>query len=83
MPVYDVRNKKTKKTKHLGLLSIAEGEQWIKDNPDWEIVIGAPLIHPGHGLGLKSARTDETFKEKLKQIDKSTPGNTLSDYAKF
>ena len=77
-----VRNKKTKKTKTVEL-SITEMDQWEKDNPDWEIVIGAPLIHTGGGLGLRSTRTDDTFKDKLRQIDKATPGNTLRDYAKF
>ncbi len=79
---YKIRNKKTKKTKSIEI-SMAEVDIWENDNPEWEIVIGKPLIHSGTGLGLKSARTDETFKDKLREIDKKSPRNTLRDYAKF
>ena len=74
---YTIRNKKNpEKTKSLEIL-ISEVDQWEKDNPNWEIVIGAPLVHTGGGLGLKSMRTDESFRSRLKQIDKAFPGNTL------
>jgi len=61
---------------------INEMEDYQKEHPNEEVLCGAPGIHSGIGLGLKSGRNDETFKEKLRQIDKAHPGNTLSNYTK-
>lgn len=83
MPIYTAINKQSKKTKELGFMSISEMEEWRKSHLHWEILCGAPLIHSGAGLGLKSMRGDEVFKDKLRQIDKKNPGNNLRDYAKF
>lgn len=64
-------------------MSISEMEEYEKQHPEEEVMCGAPLLHSGGDLGLKSARTDEAFKDKLREIDKRSPGNTLGDYAKF
>ena len=61
-------------------IPMSEVDEWKTKNPRWEIIIGAPLIHSGGGLGLKSARTDEHFKDKLREIDKQHPRNTLKDF---
>lgn len=63
-------------------MSIAEMEQWEKDNPGWEVLCGAPLIHPGGDLGLKSNRTTNMFDDKIKEIKKHNPRNTIGNYIK-
>ena len=79
---YTIRNKKTRKTKSLEI-PISEVDQWEAGNQDWEIVIGAPLIHSGIGLGLKSAQTEEVFRDKVRETAKKNPRNTLNNYVKF
>lgn len=64
-------------------MSISEMEEWQKKNPKWEIACGAPLIHTGGSLGLKSMRNDESFRDAIREIDKKSPRNTLRDYVKF
>ena len=78
---YTIRNKKTGKIQKKQVeMAISEVDQWKIDNPTLEIVIGAPLIHTGGGLGLKSMRTDDGFKSRIKEIKKNFPGNTLNRY---
>jgi hypothetical protein len=81
MPNYNVINRKTKKEKTI-FMSIKEMEQWEKDNPDWNVLCGAPLIHPGGDLGLKSAQPSSDFTDKIKEIKKKNPRNTIGDYIK-
>ena len=82
MPSYNVKNKKTGKITEI-FMGISEMEQYKLDHPNVEILCGAPLIHSGAGLGLRSMRGDQHFKDKLKAIDKANPGNTLNQFAKF
>lgn len=63
-------------------MSMTEMEQWEKDNTGWEVLCGAPLIHPGGDLGLKSARPDSGFTDKIKEIKKNNPNNTIGNYIK-
>ena len=77
---YQIRNKRSKKIVKEIELPMSEVDEWKKKNPTLEIVIGAPSIHSGTGLGLKSMKTDETFKNKIKQIDKTFKGNTLRQF---
>lgn len=77
MPIYNAIHKRTKKTKEF-FLSISELDKWEKDNPDWEVLCGAPGIHSGGGLGLKSLQSDEGFRDKLREIHKHSPNNTLA-----
>lgn len=79
---YQARHKRNKTIKEIEL-SISEVDQWEKDNPAWEIVIGAPGIHSGGGLGLRSMQSNEGFKDRVREIDKSFPGNTLKNYVDF
>lgn len=76
MPTYSIIHKKTKKTKTI-FMSISEMEKWQKKHSQWEILCGSPIIHTGRGLGLKSMQTDEGFRDKLREIDKHSPNNTL------
>lgn len=79
MPTYKVIHKKTKKVKEV-FMPISELDEWERSNPKWEVMPGKPLIHSGNDLGLKSIRTDETFRDKLRELDKKNPGNTLRNY---
>jgi hypothetical protein len=58
-------------------MNISELDEWKESNPEWEVLCGAPLIHSGAGLGLKSLQSDDGFRDKLREIDKRSPGNTL------
>jgi hypothetical protein len=83
MPTYNVIHKKTKKVKQL-FMSISEMLEWEKAHPNYEVLCGSPLIHSGGGLGnLKSTKPDEGFKDKIREIAKKSPGNTLGNYVKF
>jgi hypothetical protein len=80
MPTYTARHLKTLEEKDLGLLSFSEMEEWKKENPEWEIACGKPLLHSGIGLGLKTARNDDSFKDHIKKIKMNNPGNTIDNY---
>ena len=63
MPIYPVKNNKTGEEQTLNM-TIANYEQWRKDNPDWTRDWSDPSTLPGTGeVG--------DFKDKLK---KSHPG---------
>jgi len=78
MPTYRIKNKKSGKVKEL-FMSISEMETYEKEHPNEEVLCGAPLLHTGGGLGLRSTQTDESFREKLRTIDKKHPGNNFRD----
>ena len=65
MPNYNVRNKKTGKVKIIEM-SMSEMDQYEKDNPQMEIMCGAPLIHSGTGL----KKPDQGFRDVLRTIKK-------------
>lgn len=65
MPNYNVRNKKTGKVKIIEM-TMAEMDQYEKDNPQMEIMCGAPLIHSGTGL----KKPDQGFRDVLRTIKK-------------
>jgi hypothetical protein len=81
MPTYSIIHKKTKKITQK-FMSISEMEEWKKQHPNHEVLCGAPLIHPGGGLGLNIQKNDENFTSRIKQIKKNFPGNTLDRYVK-
>ena len=68
MPIYTVENKKTKKEKEV-IMPYSEKEQWLKDNPGWHFIIGAP--------GIISQRSDRNlpdgFKDKMREAKKLHP----------
>lgn len=75
MPTYQVRHKKTGKV-HEMFCSISEMEQYEKDHPNHEVIIGLPGIHSGIGLGVR--KNDQGFKDVLRQIKKNHPGSTVN-----
>lgn len=78
MPIYDFQNKVTGEVIEK-IFSISSMEQYLKDNPDMEIVISGlpPLIDP---LRLGLVKPPTGFSEVLRNIDKRTPGSTMSKY---
>lgn len=81
MPLYDFKNKDTGEIFERRM-SIAEKEQYLKDNPNIESVISGtpPLVDPVR-LGIRT--TDQGFKEVLQRIHEKTPGSTLNKVAKI
>jgi hypothetical protein len=73
MPYYTIINKHTKETRE-ELMSISEMEQFEKDNPDFEILCGAPRVAYSTGTKIK---TDNEFKDRLREIKKSHFGSTI------
>jgi hypothetical protein len=80
MPLYDFRNKDTGEVFEK-FMSIAAKEEYIKDNPNIESMLGMnPLIDPVR-LGIHKA--DNGFKEVLQRIHEKTPGSTLNKTSKY
>lgn len=81
MPTYNFRNKKTGET-NSDIMKIAEMEQFIQDNPDWEVDItqSFPAMHSGMGLGLR--KPDEGFKDLLGEMKKvhNKRGGKVDDF---
>jgi len=70
-----MRHRKTGEEKIL-FMSISESEQWEKDNPEWEIQCGAPII----GYNVYSLKPTGHLKETIAEMKKKIPGNTLNKY---
>jgi hypothetical protein len=80
MPLYDFKNKDTGEVFEK-FMSIAAKEEYIKDNPNIESMLGMnPLIDPVR-LGIHKA--DNGFKEVLQRIHEKTPGSTLNKTSKY
>jgi hypothetical protein len=76
---YSIREKKNPKNVKALELPMAEVDEWEKKNPEWEIIIGAPMI-VSSVAGAKSMKTQDSFKDKIKTIDQQHPGNTLRNF---
>lgn len=73
MPTYRFRNKKNGKVKE-EFMFISEMEEFLKDNPNWNIQI-QPVAIVGE-IGEKSKRLPEGFKDVLRNMkDKHPHGN--------
>jgi hypothetical protein len=80
MPLYDFKNKDTGEVFEK-FMSIAAKEEYIKENPNIESMLGMnPLIDPVR-LGIHKA--DNGFKEVLQRIHEKTPGSTLNKTSKY
>ena len=80
MPLYDFKNKDTGEVFEK-FMSISAKEEYIKDNPNIESMLGMnPLIDPVR-LGIHKA--DNGFKEVLQRIHEKTPGSTLNKTSKY
>lgn len=75
MPIYTIVNKKTKRpNKQTRKMTISEMEEFEKKNPHLEIVPGAPMIC----YHYTSMHPSDAFRDRLKEIKKSHPGNTIN-----
>lgn len=80
MPLYDFKNKETGEVFEK-FMSISAKEEYLKENPNIESMLGInPLIDPVR-LGVRKA--DNGFKEVLQRIHEKTPGSTLNKTSKY
>lgn len=75
MPLYDFKNKDTGETFEK-MMSISAKEEYLKDNPNIESVLGMPPLIDPVRLGIR--KTDSGFKEVLQRIHEKTPGSQLN-----
>ena len=70
MPLYDFKDKETGEiiTK---MIKIADRDQFLKDNPNLESIISAPLITTGDSNALKKA--GDGWKEVQSRIKSGLP----------
>ena len=83
MPTYDFENKKTGEVFEK-MMTIADKEQYLKDNPDIQQLLGMPKIVSGAD-GIR--RTDDNFRDVLREIDKKhkggRKGNNMNKHSNF
>ena len=77
MGKFNFRNKKTGRIV-VKDMTIAEAEQFEKDNPNLEWLCGAPKICDAHRVGLK--KPDDGFRDRLKDIKKSHRGSKINTF---
>lgn len=75
MPIYTFRDKESLE-EFDKFMKIADREQFLIDNPNLEVVIGAPAIADSVRIGVKKA--DNGFKEVLQKIHSKTAGSKLN-----
>ena len=80
MPTYSFKDVDTGDvTEHI--MKISDLDQFKKDNPNLQQVLGAPGLHSGQGLGKKP---DQSFRELLSHIkkgnSKGTSKSTINDW---
>lgn len=80
MPLYDFRNKETGEVFEK-FMSISAKEDYLKDNPNIESMLGMNALIDPVRLGVR--RADNGFKEVLQRIHEKTPGSTLNKTSKY
>lgn len=77
MPVYTFEHKKTKKQK-TETMTIAQMEEYLKENPLWFVVI-QPLGVRDNFVASRHTNIpiDSDFKSLLSNIKKENPGSTV------
>lgn len=80
MPLYDFRNKETGEVFEK-FMSIAAKEEYLKENPNIESMLGMNALIDPVRLGVRKA--DNGFKEVLQRIHEKTPGSTLNKTSKY
>jgi len=75
MPIYPVINNKTGEKKELNL-TIANYEQWRKDNPDWDKDWNAGCASEMYG----NPKMSDGFKEVMSKVQSAHPLANLSRY---
>lgn len=68
MPTYTFVNKKTKEVVDTKFMSISEGEEYLKENPELEILPGAPSI--GDSWRLGRIKPPDAFRDVLRRMKK-------------
>lgn len=77
MPTYTFRDKNTGEVFDK-LMKIADKEQFLSDNPNFEsIICGAPVMGDSVRLGIR--KTDDGFKEVLSKINSANYKSNLKD----
>lgn len=74
MPLYDFRNKDTGEVFEK-MMSIAAKEEYLKENPNIESLVGLNPLIDSVRLGIR--KTDAGFKEVLQRIHEKTAGSQL------
>ena len=75
MPLYDFRNKDTGEVFEK-FMSISAKEEYLKENPNIESMLGMNALIDPVRLGIR--RPDQGFKEVLQKIHEKTPGSQLN-----
>jgi hypothetical protein len=78
MPLYDFKNKDTGEVFEK-FMSIAAKEEYLKENPNIESMLGMNALIDPVRLGIH--RPDQGFKEVLQRIDEKTAGSRLKDFS--
>jgi hypothetical protein len=77
MPTYNFQHKTTGEIIEKSL-RIAERDEWLKDNLEWQQVhLDAPAMGDSVRLGVR--KHDQGFKEVLHKIHERSPGSRLKD----
>ena len=76
MPTYTLKNKATGKIFETDIIKYSELEKILAEDNNLELQLNAPKIISGHG-SLQGRLTDDTWKDKLKQIKKNNPGSNI------
>lgn len=77
MPTYTFKNKETGEVFEK-FMSIAAREDYLKDNPNIETMIGSPPTL-GDPVRLGIRKVPDGFREVLSKIHERMPGSTLKD----
>lgn len=80
MPLYDFKNKDTGEIFEK-FMSISAKEEYLKENPNIESMLGMNALIDPVRLGIRKA--DNGFKEVLQRIHEKTPGSTLNKTSKY
>jgi|TARA_Y100000015_G_scaffold14859_2_gene14257 hypothetical protein len=75
MPIYPVKNLETGETKELSM-TVAEYDQWKKDNPGWDKDWSKGVASAVSGCGDVYSRTDGGWNEVLSKVAQ-VPGSKV------
>ena len=77
MPTYTFFNEKTEVEWDV-MMSNAEREQYLKDNPEVSQIPGGFVVAGDHIMGV-GPKVDGGFNERMEQIANSHPGSPMAD----
>jgi hypothetical protein len=80
MPTYTFHNTETGEVFDK-LMKMSEREDFLKENPQLETIIGAPQLIDPVRLGVR--KPDQGFKEVLQKIHEKTAGSDLKAMGKI